>query len=84
MNRIYGKLENGKLILAKPQRTENADGSGYSIKYLSDVDAASGGFKEVLTRGGIPQNAENLLRMGKIGVMFEEIDQFIIRSFYFK
>lgn len=84
MNKTYGKIENGKLVLAKPQRTENPDGSGYSVKYLSDEDAASGGYKEILTRGGVPQNAENLVRAGRIGITLEETENYIIRSYYFK
>jgi hypothetical protein len=80
MNKIYGKIVNGEFIAAKPVREELPDGRGFTIKYLSDADFASGEYKEVLLSGSVPANAEALTRAGRIILKHVDIGNYIIRS----
>ena len=81
MNKLYGKIVDGKFIAAPMERTELPDGRGYCIKYISDEALASGEYKEVLTRGVPAPNADTMVRMGRMAVSYEETDNFIIRTY---
>lgn len=81
MNKIYGKIADGKFIQAKVQRIELPDGRGYTIKYISDEDLATGEYKEVLMATGVPQNAEQLVRAGRGKFIHEDIGEYIVRRF---
>lgn len=80
MNKLYGKIVDGNFIAAKPTREELPDGRGFIVKYISDEDLASGEYKEVLSSGVIPANAEALARMGHITLKYEDIGDYIMRS----
>ena len=81
MNKQYGKMVDGKFVAAPMERTELPEGRGYTVKYISDADLASGEYKEVLTRGAVSPNADAMVRAGRMVVSYEETDKFIIRSF---
>lgn len=81
MNKIYGKIVDGKFFPAPVERTELPDGRGYVVKYISDEALASGEYKEVLTRGVAVPNADTLVRNGMMTVSYEETDEFIIRTY---
>lgn len=80
MNKIYGKIINGEFIAAKPVREELPDGRGFTVKYLSDEDLASGEYKEVLISGSVPANAEALARAGRIVLKHVDIGDYIVRT----
>lgn len=80
MNKRYAKIVDGKLVYAQPQRTENPDGSGYSVRYISPEDEATGEYKEVLMRGNVPPNADALVRAGRLELVFEVLDNYIVVS----
>lgn len=80
MNKIYGKIVDGKFIAANPVREELPDGRGFIIKYISDADLSTGEYKEVLLSGSVPQNAEALARAGRIVLKHIDIGDYIVRS----
>lgn len=80
MNKIYGKIVNGEFIAAKPTREELPDGRGFIVKYLSDEDLASGEYKEVVSSGSVPANAEALARAGHIILTHKDIGDYILRT----
>lgn len=81
MNKVYGKIVDGKFVAAPVERTELPDGRGYIVKYISDAALTSGEYKEVLTRGVASPNADAMVRSGHMVVSYEETDKFIIRSY---
>jgi hypothetical protein len=81
MNKIYGKIVDGKFIQAKPQRIDLPDNRGYTVKYISDEDLATGEFKEILMATSVPQNAEQLVRTGRGKFIHEDIREYIVRRF---
>jgi hypothetical protein len=82
MNKLYGKITaDGTFIQAKAQRIELPENRGYTIKYISDEDLASGEYKEILMATGVPQNAEQLVRSGYGKFVHEDIGQYIVRRF---
>ena len=81
MNKLYGKIVDGKFIAAPFERTELPEGRGYCVKYISDAALASGEYKEVLTRGVAAPNADAMVRTGRMAVSYEETDKFIIRTY---
>lgn len=82
MHKLYGKItSDGIFVQAKPQRIELPNNRGYTIKYISDEDLASGEFKEILLATGVPQNAEALVRAGRGKFVHEDIGQYIVRRF---
>lgn len=84
MNKLYGKITaDGTFVQARPQRIELADNRGYTVKYISDEDLASGEYKEILISGSVPHNAEGLVRMGRGKLIHTDIGQYIVRSFEF-
>lgn len=80
MNKRYAKIVDGKLVYARPQRIDNPDGSGYSVRYISPEDEATGEYKEVLMRGNVPPNADALARAGRLELVFEVLDNYIVVS----
>ena len=81
MNKVYGKIVDGKFVQAPVERFELADGRGYTVRYISDADLASGEYKEVLTRGVAAPNAEALVRAGRLTCVYEDVGAFIIRTY---
>ena len=81
MNKVYGKIVDGKFVPAPMERIELADGRGYTVKYISDADLASGEYKEVLTRGVAAPNADALVRAGRMTCTYEDIGAYIIRTY---
>jgi hypothetical protein len=81
MNKVYGKIVDGKFVAAPMERTELPEGRGYIVKYISDAALASGEYKEVLTRGVASPNADAMVRAGRMAVSYEETDKFIIRTY---
>lgn len=80
MNKRYARIVNGKLEYARPQRIDNPDGSGYSVRYISPEDEATGEYKEVLMRGNVPPNADALVRAGRLELAYEVLDNYIVVS----
>lgn len=80
MNKTYGKIENGEFIAANPVREELPNGRGFIVKYLSDEDAASGQYKEVLISGTLPPNADAMFKAGRIKLYHKDIGNYIVRS----
>lgn len=81
MNKLYGKIADGRFVAAPMERTELPDGRGYVVKYISDEALASGEYKEVLTRGVVAPNADALVRSGHMAISYEETNEFIIRTY---
>jgi len=81
MNKLYGKIVDGKFVAAPMERTELPEGRGYCVKYISDAALASGEYKEVLTRGVVAPNADAMVRAGRMAVSYEETDEYIIRTY---
>lgn len=81
MNKLYGKIVDGKFVVAPIERAELPDGRGYVVKYISDEALASGEYKEVLTRGTVAPNADAMVRSGHMAISYEETNEFIIRTY---
>ena len=81
MNKIYGKIVDGKFIRAVPTREELPNGRGYIYKWISDADLESDEYKEVLTRGIVPGNIDALVHSGQMTVSYEDIGDYIVQTF---
>lgn len=76
----YGKIVNGEFIAANPQRIPLPDDRGYTVKWISDEDLASGEYKEVVTTADVTPQVLALARAGRVKLVYKDIGDYIVCS----